>query len=208
VAGATLAPSTLSLIRTMFRDPRQRTLAVGVWVTSFSAGAVVGPPLGGLLLEFFWWGSVFLMAVPVMALLLVLAPVLLPEYRDPQARRFDLLSAATSLAAVLAVTYGFKEVVQDGFGSLPALSIVAGLVLGLVFVQRQRRLADPLIDLGLFRMQAFSTALVAYLLVTFVQHATFLFIFQYLQLVLGLSPLQAALWAMRPRSAPSSSAPC
>jgi MFS transporter, DHA2 family, multidrug resistance protein len=208
VAGATLAPSTLSLIRTMFRDPRQRTLAVGVWVTSFSAGAVVGPPLGGLLLEFFWWGSVFLMAVPVMALLLVLAPVLLPEYRDPQARRFDLLSAATSLAAVLAVTYGFKEVVQDGFGSLPALSIVAGLVPGLVFVQRQRRLADPLIDLGLFRMQAFSTALVAYLLVTFVQHATFLFIFQYLQLVLGLSPLQAALWAMRPRSAPSSSAPC
>jgi MFS transporter, DHA2 family, multidrug resistance protein len=83
VAGATLAPSTLSLIRSMFLDPRQRTFAIGVWITSFSAGAVVGPPIGGVLLEFFWWGSVFLLAVPVMALLLLLGPLLLPEFRDP-----------------------------------------------------------------------------------------------------------------------------
>jgi MFS transporter, DHA2 family, multidrug resistance protein len=167
-----------------------------VWVTGFSAGAVLGPPLGGLLLEFFWWGSVFLMAVPVMAGLLVLGPIVLPEYRDPQPRRFDLLSAAISLAGVLAVTYGFKQIVQDGFESLPALSIVAGLALGLAFVQRQRGLAEPLIDLGLFRMRAFSVALAGYLIVTFVQFATLLFMFQFLQLVLGLSPLEAALWAM------------
>jgi MFS transporter, DHA2 family, multidrug resistance protein len=196
VAGATLAPSTLSLIRTMFLDARQRTVAIGVWITSFSAGAVVGPPLGGVLLEFFWWGSVFLMAVPVMALLLVLGPILLPEYRDPEARRFDLPSAALSLAAVLAGIYGLKQIVQDGLGWLPAAAILAGFVLGLVFVQRQRRLADPLIDLRLFRLPAFSASLIVYSLATFVGFAVFLFIFQYLQLVLGLSPLEAALWSM------------
>lgn len=103
LAGATLAPSTLSLIRSMFHDPGQRTVAIGVWITSFSAGAVIGPPLGGLLLEFFWWGSVFLLAVPVMALILVLGPVLLPEFRDPAPGPLDLASAALSLVAVLAV---------------------------------------------------------------------------------------------------------
>jgi MFS transporter, DHA2 family, multidrug resistance protein len=196
VAGATLAPSTLSLIRSMFHDPRQRTFAIGVWITSFSAGAVIGPPLGGVLLEFFWWGSVFLLAVPVMAVLLVLGPVLLPEFRDPEAGRLDLVSAALSLAAVLAVIYGLKQIAQDGLDGLPALSVLLGLVLGAVFVQRQRRLADPLIDLRLFRVPAFSASLVAYLLGTFVAFGAFLFVFQYLQLVLGQSPLEAALWAM------------
>jgi DHA2 family multidrug resistance protein-like MFS transporter len=195
IAGATLLPSTLSLIRAMFLDSRQRTVAISVWITSFNVGGFLGPPLGGLLLEFFWWGSVFLMAVPVMVLLLVLGPVVLPEFRDPEARRFDLLSAGLSLAAILAATYGLKQIVQDGLG-WPALSIPAGAVLGLVFVRRQQRLADPLIDLRLFRMTAFSTALVTYLFITFIGFATFLFIFQYLQLVLGLSALEAALWSM------------
>ena len=103
VAGATLAPSTLSLIRSMFADPRQRTLAVGVWIASFSAGAAIGPVLGGLLLEWFWWGSVFLVAAPVMAVLLLLGPVLLPEFRDPDAGRLDLRSAALSVAELVAV---------------------------------------------------------------------------------------------------------
>jgi MFS transporter, DHA2 family, multidrug resistance protein len=196
IAGATLAPSTLSLIRSMFLDPRQRTFAIGVWITSFSAGAVIGPPIGGVLLEFFWWGSVFLLAVPVMALLLVLGPVLLPEFRDPEAGRLDLVSAALSLVAVLAVIYGLKQIAQDGFGGQAASSVVIGLVLGAVFVQRQRTLADPLIDLELFRVPAFSASLGAYLVGTFVAFGAFLFIFQYLQLVLGQSPLQAALWAM------------
>jgi MFS transporter, DHA2 family, multidrug resistance protein len=196
VAGATLAPSTLSLIRSMFLDPRQRTFAIGVWITSFSAGAVVGPPIGGVLLEFFWWGSVFLLAIPVMALLLVLGPMLLPEFRDPDAGRLDLVSAALSLFAVLAVIYGLKQIAQDGFGGPAALSVVIGLVLGIVFVQRQRTLADPLIDLQLFRVPAFSASLGAYLVGTFVAFGAFFFIFQYLQLVLGQSPIVAALWAM------------
>jgi DHA2 family multidrug resistance protein-like MFS transporter len=196
IAGATLAPSTLSLIRSMFLDPSQRTVAIGIWITSFSAGAVIGPPLGGVLLEFFWWGSVFLLAVPVMVLLLVLGPLLLPEFRDPEAGRFDLLSAVLSLAAVLAVIYGLKQMAQDGVGRLPALSVAAGLAFGLAFAQRQGRLAAPLIDWRLFRAPAFSASLAAYLLATFVAFAAFLFIFQYLQLVLGKSPLAAALWAV------------
>jgi DHA2 family multidrug resistance protein-like MFS transporter len=196
VAGATLAPSTLSLIRNMFHDPRQRTFAIGVWITSYSVGAAIGPLLGGVLLEYFWWGSVFLVAVPVMVLLLALAPVLLPEYRDPAAGALDLLSAAQSLAAVLAVIYGLKRIAESGLGWLAALSIVAGAAIGVAFVRRQRKLADPLIDLRLFRAPAFSASLAAYTLATFVAFGVFLFIAQYLQLVLGMGPLEAGLWTV------------
>jgi MFS transporter, DHA2 family, multidrug resistance protein len=196
IAGATLAPSTLSLIRNMFLDSDQRTFAIGVWATSFSAGAAIGPLAGGFLLEHFWWGSVFLLAVPVMALLLVLGPLLLPEFRDPQAGRLDLTSAALSLAAVLAVIYGLKQVAQDGLEWLPVLSVAAGVAAGAAFARRQRELADPLIDLGLFRAPAFSASLAAFMLSIFVIAGIFLFLAQYLQLVLGLSPLQAGLWTV------------
>jgi DHA2 family multidrug resistance protein-like MFS transporter len=196
LAGATLAPSTLSLIRNMFLDPSQRTFAIGVWVTSYSVGGAVGPLLGGILLQYFWWGSVFLIAVPVMLLLLALGPALLPEFRDPQAGRLDVLSAALSLAAVLGVIYGLKRMAEGGLGWRPALAIVAGLVLGAAFVRRQRRLADPLIDLRLFRSPAFSGALAAYTLSTFVGFGAYVFIAQYLQLVLGLEPLPAGLWTV------------
>lgn len=196
VAGATLMPSTMSLIRNMFLDEKERTMAIGIWVSGFSVGSAIGPLVGGFLLEHFWWGSVFLLGVPVMALLLALGPMLLPEYRDPQAGRLDLFSAALSLVAVLAVIYGLKHIAQDGLGWRPILFILAGLVTGGVFVQRQRKLADPLIDLGLFRLPAFSMSLVTYTLGVFVAFGVFLFIAQYLQLVLGLSPLQAGLWSV------------
>jgi DHA2 family multidrug resistance protein-like MFS transporter len=196
VAAATLAPSTLSLIRNMFLDPGQRTFAIGVWATSFSVGAAVGPLLGGLLLEFFWWGSVFLLALPVMLLLLVLGPRLLPEFRDPDPGRLDLLSAGLSVVAVLAVIYGLKEIAADGLGRAPLLSILAGLLVGLLFVRRQRTLADPLIDLGLFRSRRFSAALAANGLSIAIAFGIFLLIAQYLQLVLGYSPLEAGLWTV------------
>ena len=196
IAGATLAPSTLSLIFNMFLDPRQRAVAIGVWISSFSAGGAIGPVLGGVLLEYFWWGSVFLLALPVMALLLLLGPRVLPEFRDPEARRLDLLSAAMSLAAVLALIFGLKVVAQDGFGWLPVLSILVGMAIGFLFVRRQQRLVDPLIDLRLFRIPIFNVALATNVLGVFVAFGYFLFIAQYLQLVLGLSPLQAGLWSL------------
>jgi MFS transporter, DHA2 family, multidrug resistance protein len=200
VAGATVAPSTLSLIRNMFLDPRQRTVAISVWIASFSAGGAVGPLLGGVLLQWFWWGSVFVLAVPVMALLLVLGPLLLPEFRDPRAGRLDLVSAALSVAAVLAVIYGLKQLTRDGLGWPPAMSLPAGIAAGVVFVRRQRRRADPLLDLRLFRSAAFTAALTTNLLSFFVGFGTLLYVAQYLQLVLGLSPLAAGLW-MLPSSA-------
>ncbi len=196
VAGATLAPSTLSLIRNMFHDPSQRTVAIGIWISSYSAGAAIGPLVGGALLEHFWWGSVFLVGVPVMVLLLVLGPALLPEFRDPDAGRLDLISVGLSLAGVLPVIYGLKRIAADGLGWSPMLSIVAGVVAGVLFVRRQRTLASPLLDLRLFRAAAFSASLAAYTLATFVAFGAFVFIAQYMQLVLGLSPLQAGLWTV------------
>jgi DHA2 family multidrug resistance protein-like MFS transporter len=196
VAAATLAPSTLSLIRNMFHDPAQRTVAIGLWVTSYSVGAAIGPLVGGLLLQSFWWGSVFLLAVPVMVLLLVVGPRLLPEFRDPEPGRFDLPSAALSLVSVLAVIYGVKRMAEDGFGSQPALAIAAGLVVGAVFLHRQGRLADPMIDLQLFRAPAFSASLAANGLALFAVFGVELFIAQYLQLVLGMGPFEAGLWTL------------
>ncbi|HEX4403462.1 MAG TPA: MFS transporter [Polyangia bacterium] len=196
VAGATLAPSTLSLIRTMFLDARQRAVAIGVWFSSYSVGSAVGPVLGGLMLQRFWWGSVFLLGVPVMALLLVVGPRLLPEYRDPAPRRTDLPSALLSLLAVLSLIYGVKAIAQDGLGWPSVVAIAAGVALAVAFARRQRRLVDPLIDLELFRVRAFSASLAIYLLGTLVAFGSYVLIGQYLQLVLGLSPLAAGLWLL------------
>ena len=196
VAGATLAPSTLSLIRNMFHDPAERTTAIGVWVSSYSIGAAIGPVLGGILLEYFWWGSVFLIGVPVMVLLLALGPTLLPEFRDPEARRPDLISAALSLAAVLAIIYGLKRIAEHGVDWWPIAAIGFGLAIGAGFVHRQRTLEDPLIDLRLFRLPAFSASLAIYLLACLVMFGVYIFIAQYLQLVLALSPLHAGLWTV------------
>ena len=194
LAGATLAPSTLSLIRNMFLDPGQRTFAIGVWVTSYSVGGAIGPLLGGIVLQYFPWGSVFLIGVPVMLLLLAVGPVLLPEFKDPNAGRLDLLSAALSLAAVLLVIYGLKRIAEHGVGWIPMATTLAGIVVGVVFVRRQRSLDDPFIDVRLFRSPAFSMSLATYTLGTFVAFGIYIFIAQYLQLVLELPPLQAGLW--------------
>jgi DHA2 family multidrug resistance protein-like MFS transporter len=196
IAAATLAPSTLSLIRNMFLDPRQRTVAISVWVMSYSAGAAIGPVIGGVLLEYFWWGSVFLINVPVMLLLLALGPLFLPEFRDPGAGRLDIPSAALSLLAVLAVIYGLKRMAEQGASWVAFGAIAAGMLIGYLFVARQRKLVDPLIDLHLFRAPAFSAAIATNMLGFCVIFAVFLFIAQYLQSVLELSPLQAGLWGV------------
>ncbi|MCU0758840.1 MAG: MFS transporter [Steroidobacteraceae bacterium] len=200
VAGATLAPSTLSLIRNMFHDPQQRQFAIGVWIASFSLGGAIGPLVGGLLLEYFHWGSVFLVAVPVMALLLLLGPRLLPEYRDPQAGVVDLTSVLLSIVAVLAVIYGVKHVAEHGLQAPSAVAIGGGLLVGGAFLHRQSRLSYPLLDLGLFRQPRFAAAVSAYGLSSLAMFGIYIFVTQFLQLVLGLSPLMAGLatlpWAI------------
>jgi MFS transporter, DHA2 family, multidrug resistance protein len=196
IAGATIAPSTLALISNMFRDPKQRGLAIGIWLVCFMGGAAIGPVVGGALLDNFWWGSVFLLGVPAMILLLVLGPTLLPEYRDTRAGRLDLTSVALSLGTILPVIYGLKELARHGWQPAPAGAIAAGLAVGVIFVRREYRLAEPLLDLRLFRSRAFRTALGSMLFGTLLAGAMMLFITQYLQLVVGLTPLRAGLWML------------
>jgi DHA2 family multidrug resistance protein-like MFS transporter len=196
IAGATVAPSTLSLIRNMFHDDHQRTTAIGVWGTSFAVGGTIGSLVGGVMLEFFWWGSVFLINVPIMAVLLVVGPRLLPEFRDDHAGRLDLTSVLMSLGAVLPIIYGLKQTAQNGFGPTPAATIAAGLFFGVLFVRRQSRLEHPLIDLELFRIPKFSVSVASNTMTGLMVFGTMLFIAQYMQLVLGLTPLQAGLWSL------------
>jgi DHA2 family multidrug resistance protein-like MFS transporter len=191
LAGAALVPSTLSLLSTLFADETERTKAIGVWGASFAVGAAIGPLVGGVLLEHFWWGSVFLVGVPIMVLLLIVGPLLLPEFRDPNAGRADLPSGVLSIASILAVIYGLKQLVQDGLTLIPLLSMVVGIGLAVIFLRRQRHLADPMLDLTLFRNREFNITLGSNVLNVFVSFGSFILVSQYLQLVLGLSPLQA-----------------
>ncbi|WP_070011699.1 MFS transporter [Streptomyces abyssalis] len=194
IAGATLMPSTLSLITNMFHDPKQRGFAVAVWLSCFSAGGAVGPMIGGLVLEWFWWGAVFLLGVPVMLLLLLTGPVLLPEYKDPRPGPFDLFGVFLSLAAILPVIWAFKTAAAYDWSAAPIAALVAGLVIGWFFVRRQRSLESPLMDLSLFRLRSFSIGLGSLLLGTVTLGAFVLLFAQYLQLVLELDPAQAGLW--------------
>ena len=196
IAGATMAPSTLSLISNMFRDDRQRTFAVSVWVASFSFGGAIGPVVGGLLLSHFWWGAVFLVPIPITALLLIVGPVLLPEHRTTNAGRLDILSAALSLAAVLPIVFGIKLVAEGGNLEWAASAVALGLVFGVLFVRRQMVLPDPLLDLRLFKRPAVAVALGINILDFFVGFGILVLVAQYLQLVLGLIPLEAGLWSI------------
>ncbi|MEV4293424.1 MFS transporter [Microbispora rosea] len=202
IAGAALTPSTLSLITHMFRDPRQKASAIGVWAGCFTVGAIIGPIVGGVLLERFWWGSVFLLGVPAMVLLLAVGPVLLPEYRNEAAGRLDLPSVVLSLAAVLPAIQGLKSLARDGWRLTPVLLVAVGLAVGTVFVRRQRRLADPLLDLRLFADRTFSATLGSMLAYSMLSGGTMVLVAQYFQLVDGLSPLRAGL-ALAPGMAAS-----
>ncbi|WP_199444348.1 MFS transporter [Umezawaea beigongshangensis] len=196
VAGATLMPSSMSLIQNMFTDPRQRSVAFSVWIACFLAGGIIGPLVGGVMLENFWWGSVFLLGVPAMVLLLVLGPVLLPEYRNPEPGRIDVTSVALLIVGLLTSVYGVKKLAGANTGPLAVPALALGLALGVAFVLRQRRIDSPLIDLRLFRERTFSVPLGAMGLALFTMAGSQLFVAQYLQMVVGLSPFATGLCSL------------
>lgn len=196
IAAATLMPSTLSLIRNLFPEPRQRTRAIALWSAGASGGAVLGPLVGGLLLERFWWGSVFLINVPMIAVLLVAGWFLLPESRDPTPGRLDAIGAGQSIVAVLAVVFAIKDLVGHGPTAEAAVAALVGVVTAVLFVRRQRRIPDPLVDIGLFGNRAFSGALASQLVALIALIGLLFFFSQYLQLVRGHTALEAGLLEM------------
>lgn len=193
VAGATLMPSTLALITNMFHEPRQRALAIGVWATMFALGMAAGPLVGGVLLEDYWWGAAFLVALPIVGLVLVAAPFLLPEHHARQQESIDLPSVALSLCGLLPIIYAIKQIAKDGIVATTALALIGGATFMLLFIRRQRRLSNPLLDLDLFSSRAFNVALFVLLVGLMGVGGTMLLVTQYLQLVAGLSPLAAGL---------------
>jgi DHA2 family multidrug resistance protein-like MFS transporter len=199
IGGATLMPSTLGIVRSLFTDDAQRAKAIGVWSGAMAGGVALGSVMSGVMLEHFWWGSVFLVNVPAMVLLLAVGPFLLPESRDPEApSRFDLLSVPLSMATVLPVVYGLKKIAADGFAPQHALFIAAGLVFGALFVHRQRTVPYAMISRTLFAKRIFTTGIALNTLIMFAMMGSSFFTTQYLQLVLGYSPLKAALWSLAP----------
>ncbi|MGW4025801.1 MFS transporter [Streptomyces sp. NPDC005009] len=193
IAGASLTPSTLALITTMFQDAKQRTVAISLWASCFTIGAIVGPLLGGVMLEYFWWGSLFLIGVPVMVLTLVVGPRVLPEFKNPEAGRLDPASVLLSLGGTVPVIYGIKELARNGWEALPVAVLVAGLVIGVLFVQRQRRLSSPLLDVTLFAHGRFTAALLSLLAYSLIGGTVMLFMTQYFQAAQGMSPFEAGL---------------
>ncbi|WP_028275325.1 MFS transporter [Arthrobacter sp. I3] len=195
--GAMLMPSTLSLIRNIFPQPNRRRLAVAIWAAGFSGGAALGPIAGGWLVEHFWWGAVLLVAVPIILPLLLLGPALIPESRDPKPGRVDVPSIALSLLVMVPVVYGIKALATHGPAPEAFASIGTGLLMGYVFIRRQRALARihrtdhstaPMLDVSLFGNRIFSTAIVANVLALFSFNGFILFLAQHLQLLEGQSP--------------------
>ena len=198
VAGAAVTPSVLALVTGMFTDERRRSRAIAVYLTCFMGGTTLGPLVGGVLLEYFWWGSVFLVAVPGIVLLLVFGPSLLPEQQAPHAGKLDPVSVLLSLAAILPFVYGLKGLARNGLEWFPAAALVFGIAVGVLFVQRQRRLEDPLLDLLMFGNRTFSSALVLSFVTALVGAGTLLLVTLYLQNVTGLTPLAAGLILLVP----------
>ncbi|MBP2478801.1 DHA2 family multidrug resistance protein-like MFS transporter [Crossiella equi] len=197
IGGAMIMPATLSVLRHIFPDRKERQFAIGVWSAVAAAGAALGPLLGGVLVEFFSWHAAFLVNVPVMLITIPLALWLVPESADPAKGRWDLLSAALSALGVLGIAYGIKQAGHDGILDPVALvTFLGGLALLVLFVRRQLRMAKPLLDMRMFRSATFSTAVGCVVLVMSSLAGLGLTFSQYLQYVLQLGPLDAGIRLM------------
>jgi DHA2 family multidrug resistance protein-like MFS transporter len=193
ISAASLLPSALALLRNMFHNPQEMMKAMGIWFSCFIGGQAIGPVIGGVLLAQFWWGSVFLMGVPVMLLLLVAGPILLPEYKNPHAGKIDLTSVVLSLAAILPIIWGLKDLARNGWSTLPIVAIVVGVIIGALFMRRQSKLEHPLLELSLFKNKVFSMAMSVMVLAGVIMAGATLVAAIYLQMVKGLTPLSAGL---------------
>ncbi|GHD06795.1 MFS transporter [Zhihengliuella salsuginis] len=199
--GSMLMPATLSLIRNIFTDEHERRRAIAIWASGFSGGAVLGPILGGWLLEHFWWGSIFLLAVPVLLPILIAGPALVPESKDPNPGPIDPLSIVLVVGTLTPIVFGIKVLAKGEGFALPAAAIAFGIACGYVFVRRQlaraaRPATDPMLDVRLFRNPMFSGALTVNLLSVFSMVGFIYFLTQHVQLVAGYSPLEAGLLMM------------
>jgi DHA2 family multidrug resistance protein-like MFS transporter len=197
VAGATISPCVMALIKGLFPDPKQMATAFSLMATAAMSGVLLGPTVGGLLLGRFWWGSTFLIAVPAMVLLLILGPFVLPATRDHSAAPLDLISVVLSLCAMLPTIWGLTALARH-LSYLPVLAIVGGVAFGILFVRRQRRLADPLLDMRLFGIRAVGAMLLTFMLTGIVQSGNGLLLNQHIQLVEGYSAFATALWMALP----------
>ena len=197
LGGSTLMPSTLSLIRNMFHDDTQRGTAIGIWSAAFAGGSALGPVVGGILLQHFAWGSVFLINVPVLVIMLIVVPLVVPEYRHPRPDRLDVIGVLLSIAAILPIVYAIKHAAEAlTIDAVVLVGLLVGIGAAVAFVRRQRRATTPLVDLALFRRPAFGGSVLGGMMAMFALLGSNLFLAQYLQLVLGLDPLPAALWTL------------
>ncbi|AQP49785.1 MFS transporter [Tessaracoccus flavescens] len=191
--GAMLMPATLSLIRNIFIDAQERRIAIAIWAAGFSGGAALGPIVGGFLLDHFWWGSVFLLAIPLLLPLLVAGLKLLPESKDPNPGPIDPLSIVLVLAAMTALVWSIKSVAVHGFTTTVTATLLLALVAGTWFVRRQLNRATPMLDVRLFANPVFSGSVAANLLSVFSLVGFLFFVSQHLQLVSGKTPVEAGL---------------
>lgn len=191
--GAMLMPSTLSLIRNIFEDASARRLAIAIWASFFTAGSALGPIVGGVLLEHFHWGAVFLVAVPILLPLLIFAPRLVPESRDPNPGPLDPTSVVLSLTTMLPLVWAIKSGAHDGLSWMVGGALVVTVASAMLFVRRQNQSATPMIDIKLFGYAPFASSILANFLSIVGLIGFIFFVSQHLQLVLGLSPLAAGL---------------
>lgn len=198
LATAAASPAAFSMVRSLFADPRHFGVAFAILMGAFTAGAAIGPPMGGVLLEYFWWGSVFLVNVPAAALVLVFGWALLPSPDTTTGGRIDTLSVGLSLSAVILVVLGLQEIADRGLSTAYGFVVVTGLVLGIWFVRRQRRLANPLLDLSLFAIRPLRNVAIVFVVSSLAFVAVDFIVIQYLQIVVGVSTARLGLLLISP----------
>lgn len=196
VGASAMLPATLALIRVGFSDERERALAISVWACLSLVGAILGPLLGGWLLGHFHWGALFLVNVPIIAVAWLGTWFVAPEQRNPNADPWDLPSSVLALLALSSLVLAIKTATHPPIDlGLLGTALATGLVAGLAFVRRQRRLTHPLLDFSLFRNPSFAAGVLGAVSVTFTTGGVLLGVSQRFQWVAGYTPLQSGLLA-------------